>query len=110
MKMLNQVLVLCMNSESTTAPKLKSFHGYFSYCFYNVLLFNIISFAEYGNRESTVFHSFLGLQQLKMESNSADLCDSKYPISLSGRQLITFPRFFFSGEKILVIILGCFQI
>lgn len=39
--------------------------------------------SEYGNRESTVFHSFLGLQQLKMESNSADLCDSKYPISLS---------------------------
>lgn len=73
------------------SPELKSLLGYIYHCFNNVLLVNIISFAEYGNRESNVFHSFLGLQRSNMESTSREPCDPNYPAPLSGRLLITFP-------------------
>ncbi|XP_038904062.1 calmodulin-binding transcription activator 3 isoform X2 [Benincasa hispida] len=49
--------------------------------------------SEYGYRESTVFHSSPALQQSKMESNSADLCDPKYPISLADIYQENFTAF-----------------
>lgn len=39
--------------------------------------------SEYGNRESNVFHSFLGLQRSNMESTSREPCDPNYPAPLS---------------------------
>lgn len=65
------------------SPELKSLLGYIYHCFNNVLLVNIISFAEYGNRESNVFHSFLGLQRSNKESTSGEPCDPNYPAPLS---------------------------
>ncbi|XP_023553566.1 calmodulin-binding transcription activator 3 isoform X2 [Cucurbita pepo subsp. pepo] len=40
--------------------------------------------SEYGNRESNVFHSFLGLQRSNMESTSREPCDPNYPAPLSA--------------------------
>ncbi|XP_022984176.1 calmodulin-binding transcription activator 3 isoform X4 [Cucurbita maxima] len=39
--------------------------------------------SEYGNRESNVFHSFLGLQRSNKESTSGEPCDPNYPAPLS---------------------------
>ncbi|XP_022984174.1 calmodulin-binding transcription activator 3 isoform X2 [Cucurbita maxima] len=40
--------------------------------------------SEYGNRESNVFHSFLGLQRSNKESTSGEPCDPNYPAPLSA--------------------------